>query len=149
AGVAELLEANCGTDGQILERLNVAEICLFVLTDKRLTQRKAYNPGGYGRPVMPGYLTGHQHQVVVPRSRSREKLTEGDTSLRDSIPAMSKPVAITCLVLNVLLPGLGETTEAEVPCSPLGGAELVRGSREAVGFDICRRAGSFESLKCW
>lgn len=70
-------------------------------------QRKAHNHGGYGRPVMPGYLTGYQHQVVVQRSRSREKLTEGDTSLRDSIPAMSKPVAVTCLVLNVVLPGFG------------------------------------------
>lgn len=69
-------------------------------------QRKAY-PGGYGRPMMPGYMMGHQpHQAVA--QRSREKLTEGDTSLRDSIPAMSKPLAVTCLIFNILLPGLGE-----------------------------------------
>ena len=81
-------------------------------------QRKTYatpggGPGGYGRPVMPGYLMGHPQPTVYSASvhhnaRPQEKLTEGDASLRDSIPAMSKPVAITCLVLNIILPGLGE-----------------------------------------
>lgn len=73
-------------------------------------QRKNYVGGGYGRPVMPGYMMGHPHQPVVMHSHrpSREKLTEGDASLRDSIPAMSRPVAVTCLVLNVVLPGMGE-----------------------------------------
>ena len=62
---------------------------------------------GYGRPVMPGYMTHVHPQVLV--QRSREKLTEGDITLRDSIPAMSKGVAVTCLVLNIILPGSGTT----------------------------------------
>lgn len=82
-------------------------------------QRKNYaGGGGYGRPVMPGYLMGHPHQPsVLPHNHqrpSREKLTEGDASLRDSIPAMSKPVAVTCLVLNVVLPGMGELRVASL-----------------------------------
>ncbi|XP_041352434.1 uncharacterized protein LOC121370946 [Gigantopelta aegis] len=68
-------------------------------------QRKAYI-GGYGRPILPGYLAGNHSHVVVTH-RSKEKLTEGDTSLRDSIPAMTKPVAVSCLILNILVPGFG------------------------------------------
>ncbi|GFR83335.1 protein SPEC3 [Elysia marginata] len=60
---------------------------------------------GYGRPVMPGYMTHVHPQILV--QRSREKLTEGDITLRDSIPAMSKGVAIMCLVLNIFIPGSG------------------------------------------
>ena len=60
---------------------------------------------GYGRPVMPGYMTHVHPQILV--QRSREKLTEGDTTLRDSIPAMSKGVAVLCLVLNIIIPGSG------------------------------------------
>ncbi|XP_067682900.1 uncharacterized protein [Haliotis asinina] len=67
-------------------------------------QRKAYQ-GGYGRPVLPGYIVGPPPSVML--HRSKEKLTEGDTSLRDSIPAMSKPVAVFCLVLNIFIPGMG------------------------------------------
>ncbi|KAL8620266.1 hypothetical protein ACOMHN_064556 [Nucella lapillus] len=93
-------------------------------------QRKNYGPsgggggggaasvgaGGYSRPVMPGYTAaGHPPQAAPQRpTTARESgigskpLTEGDASLRDSIPAMKKPVAVVCFVLNVLLPGLGE-----------------------------------------
>ncbi|KAL8567774.1 hypothetical protein ACOMHN_009082 [Nucella lapillus] len=83
-------------------------------------QRKTYTgvPGGYGRPVMPGYLMGvthspHPHPPMV----SREKVVggggpgegEGERSLRDSIPAMSRPLAVVCLILNIVLPGLGQS----------------------------------------
>ncbi|BFZ07377.1 hypothetical protein BsWGS_10416 [Bradybaena similaris] len=60
---------------------------------------------GYGRPIMPGYMT-HVHPQVLTQ-RSRENLTEGDVTLRDSIPAMSKCVASVCLVFNIFLPGAG------------------------------------------
>ncbi|CAG5125011.1 unnamed protein product [Candidula unifasciata] len=60
---------------------------------------------GYGRPIMPGYMT-HVHPQVMTQ-RSHENLTEGDVTLRDSIPAMSRCVASICLVFNIFLPGAG------------------------------------------
>ncbi|CAL1526187.1 unnamed protein product [Lymnaea stagnalis] len=63
---------------------------------------------GYGRPILPGYMT-HVHPHVMVH-RSREKPTEGDHSLRDSIPAMTQGLAALCLVLNIILPGSGTVT---------------------------------------
>lgn len=71
--------------------------------------RKEYT--GYGRPVQPGYVLGPPPVSVVHRSPSREKphhLQQDDASLKDSIPVMSKPLAVTCLVCNIVLPGLGK-----------------------------------------
>lgn len=73
-------------------------------------QRKQY--GGYGRPVLPGYVLGPPPSAKVHRSPTKEKRppsapVQDDSTLRDSIPVMSKPLAITCLVCNVILPGLG------------------------------------------
>ncbi|OWF50328.1 uncharacterized protein LOC110450550 [Mizuhopecten yessoensis] len=70
--------------------------------------RKQYT--GYGRPVQPGYVLGPPPVTTMHRSPSREKnppIEEDDSSLRDSIPVMSKPLAITCLICNIVLPGLG------------------------------------------
>ena len=73
-------------------------------------QRK-HNPG-YGRPMFIGHPSCKSTPPISHRSASKETKdgTDNDSSLRDSIPAMIKPVAITCLVLNILLPGLGKTT---------------------------------------
>lgn len=67
-------------------------------------QRKQYQ--GYGRPIFIGHPTCKPvpHRTASKETKENEN---SDSSLRDSIPAMQKPVAITCLVLNILLPGLG------------------------------------------
>uniref|UniRef100_A0A2C9L9H0 Protein SPEC3 n=1 Tax=Biomphalaria glabrata TaxID=6526 RepID=A0A2C9L9H0_BIOGL len=62
--------------------------------------------GGYGRPVLPGYMTHVHPQVTVQRSRE-DRPAEQDQSLRDYIPAMSTGLAALCLVLNLVLPGTG------------------------------------------
>ena len=67
------------------------------------------------RPVMPGYqqpkVDGQKlafadggDGMATDRPISRTP----DMSLKDYIPVMSKPLAVVCLVLNVLSPGLGE-----------------------------------------
>ncbi|ESO82980.1 hypothetical protein LOTGIDRAFT_169805 [Lottia gigantea] len=61
---------------------------------------------GYGRPVLPGYLTGPPPISTHHRSKEEVHKSEGDKSLRDSIPAMSKPLAVICLICNIILPGL-------------------------------------------
>ncbi|XP_063429117.1 uncharacterized protein LOC134711982 [Mytilus trossulus] len=63
---------------------------------------------GYGRPVLPGYFPPTVHHTSTPRSQSKEREKEDtESSLRDSIPAMMKPVAIMCLIFNIIIPGLG------------------------------------------
>ncbi|CAG5135832.1 unnamed protein product [Candidula unifasciata] len=62
----------------------------------------------YGRRNIPRYIAHVHPQIIV--QRSREKFTEGDTTLRDSIPLMSKCTAVVCLLLNVILPGSGTLT---------------------------------------
>ncbi|KAH9509051.1 hypothetical protein Btru_048891, partial [Bulinus truncatus] len=64
---------------------------------------------GYGRPVLPGYMTHVHPQVTVQRSRE-DRPPEQDQSLRDYIPAMHTGVAVLCLFLNVILPGTGTIT---------------------------------------
>jgi len=67
-------------------------------------QRKMYH--GYTRPIFKGKTSG----LVASQSTSKDRSEAPDpeSSLRDTIPAMRRPVAITCLVLNILLPGLGK-----------------------------------------
>lgn len=66
---------------------------------------------GYGRPVLPGYFPPTVHHTSTPRSQSKEREKEDtESSLRDSIPAMMKPVAIMCLIFNIIIPGLGRFT---------------------------------------
>ena len=71
-------------------------------------QRKQYH--GYGRPLLPGYAQptttppGHHR----PTNKERKNPNDNESSLRDYIPAMKRPMAITCLTLNILLPGLGK-----------------------------------------
>ncbi|KAK3599193.1 hypothetical protein CHS0354_041034 [Potamilus streckersoni] len=74
-------------------------------------QRK-HNYGGYGRPLLPGYLQRTSTPPISHRSSSpkEERRENTDSSLRDSIPAMVRSVAITCLVFNIILPGLGTFT---------------------------------------
>ncbi len=60
------------------------------------------------KPVMPGYKpAGPQTSVVIQRTVEVQQ-TQTDSNLKDSIPAMSKPVAITCFVCNIISPGLGK-----------------------------------------
>ena len=56
------------------------------------------------RPVSPGYRNtpADKHRTVEIKH-----VTENDGSLRDSIPLMSRPLAVFCLVCNICLPGLG------------------------------------------
>ncbi|XP_052768953.1 uncharacterized protein LOC128209121 [Mya arenaria] len=61
---------------------------------------------GYSRPI----FTGKTSRLVTSQSTSKDRgevAPEPESSLRDSIPAMRKAVAVTCLILNILLPGLG------------------------------------------
>jgi len=73
-------------------------------------QRKHHPVGAYGRPIFLGHGSCKTTMSTVPRTTSKDRKDTSDTesSLRDSIPAMKKPVAITCLVLNILLPGFGK-----------------------------------------
>ncbi|BFZ11912.1 hypothetical protein BsWGS_14951 [Bradybaena similaris] len=64
--------------------------------------------GCYGRANMPRYIPHVHPQIFV--QRSREKLTEGDIALRDSIPFMGTCTAVVCLLLNIVLPGSGTLT---------------------------------------
>lgn len=69
-------------------------------------QRKAIK--GYGRPVLPGYFPPSVHHSNTTRTQSKERVKEDtESSLRDSIPAMMKPMAILCLIFNIVIPGLG------------------------------------------
>lgn len=72
-------------------------------------QRKHHPGGAYGRPIFLGHGSCKTTLTTVPRtvSKDRKDASDNESSLRDSIPAMKKPVAVTCLVLNILLPGLG------------------------------------------
>ncbi|KAL3874793.1 hypothetical protein ACJMK2_037762 [Sinanodonta woodiana] len=74
-------------------------------------QRK-HNYGGYGRPLLPGYFQRTSTPPISHRSSSpkEERRETTDSSLMDSIPAMVRSVAITCLVFNIILPGLGTFT---------------------------------------
>ena len=75
-------------------------------------QRRQYE--GYSRPFLRGYLQTQGSTTPPfhhkPGSREHKHPDANDSSLRDSIPAMTKPVAVTCLVLNIFIPGLGEKT---------------------------------------
>ncbi|XP_013390431.1 protein SPEC3 isoform X1 [Lingula anatina] len=69
---------------------------------------------GYSRPVMPGYFATASHQpatargsLTVQQQQQHHTGSSAETNLRDSIPAMSRPVAIACLICNILSPGLG------------------------------------------
>lgn len=72
-------------------------------------QRKQYQ-GGYGRHVFIAHPICKNTPQLARRAASADKkeTVDNDSALRDSIPAMTKSVAITCLVLNILLPGLGK-----------------------------------------
>ena len=60
------------------------------------------------RPVLPGYKPrGSSGSVTVQRTVEVHH-RDTDTTLKDAIPLMTRPLAITCLILNILLPGLGE-----------------------------------------
>ncbi|KAH3839180.1 hypothetical protein DPMN_112605 [Dreissena polymorpha] len=53
------------------------------------------------------FITGRSGLVAYCSSAKDQKdAPVADSSLRDSIPAMKRPVATTCLVMNILLPGL-------------------------------------------
>lgn len=73
-------------------------------------QRKHHPGPMYGRPIFLGHGTCKANVPNVPRtaSKDRKDSQNSESSLRDSIPAMVKPVAITCLILNIVLPGLGK-----------------------------------------
>ncbi|KAL5008175.1 hypothetical protein ScPMuIL_013756 [Solemya velum] len=63
---------------------------------------------GYGRPVLPGYVAGAPPSSIVHRTVVKDKPSEEpESSLRDVIPAMRKHIAVVCLILNVVLPGMG------------------------------------------
>lgn len=71
---------------------------------------KGHGVASYSRPVMPGYLPGSQQpSVVIHRTVEVQHNVHShtDSNLKDSIPAMSKPLAIVCLICNILSPGLG------------------------------------------
>ena len=61
------------------------------------------------RPVMPGYKDVHHstgRAVVIQRTL---EVNSYDGSLRDSIPAMPKVLAVICFVFNIVTPGIGES----------------------------------------
>ena len=66
------------------------------------------------RPVMPGYkapppASHHPPTVVIQRTVEVQHLTDAsDNNLKDSIPDMPKALAVTCLICNILIPGLGK-----------------------------------------
>ena len=64
------------------------------------------------KPVMPGYRPPSSHSVVIQRTvevqHNPSQLLENETSLKDFIPAMPKAIAVSCLLCNVLCPGLGK-----------------------------------------
>ncbi|CAI9741658.1 Hypothetical predicted protein [Octopus vulgaris] len=68
---------------------------------------------GYTRPMAPGYaLNNHYYPPPSPMTIKKhysksKKSNQHDKSLRNFIPAMKKPVAITCLICNIFIPGLG------------------------------------------
>lgn len=68
------------------------------------------NYPGYGRPVMPGYHAGtsQPHPAPAGYRPTKESTAEEDSQLKNSIPVMTKRVAVTCLILNIVIPGLGE-----------------------------------------
>ncbi|KAH3874503.1 hypothetical protein DPMN_037748 [Dreissena polymorpha] len=71
---------------------------------------------GYGHPWFapcPPVSNPTRHH-----SASKEKTESllADSFLRDSIPAMQRCVAIACLIMNILLPGLGENTWVAKMC---------------------------------
>lgn len=88
--------------------MNVVCSGISTPTPSPRVQRRQYQ--GYSRSFLPSYMQGSTTPPVHHRTGSREHKHNqtNDSSLRDSIPAMRKPVAVTCLVLNILLPGLGK-----------------------------------------
>ncbi|XP_048736210.1 uncharacterized protein LOC125651596 [Ostrea edulis] len=64
---------------------------------------------GYGRPVMPGYSFPHKQSPLHHKSASKDSddSSSKETNFRESIPAMCTAVAFTCLICNILVPGLG------------------------------------------
>lgn len=69
-------------------------------------------PNREWRPIAPGYQPPSSHSVVIHRTvevqHHQHILVENDSSLKDTIPAMPKAIAIGCLVCNILFPGLGK-----------------------------------------
>ncbi|KAH3856561.1 hypothetical protein DPMN_099152 [Dreissena polymorpha] len=64
-------------------------------------QRKLYP--GYGRPI---FIPGRKHSGLVSHfsdSKDRKDAPVLESSLRDSIPVLKRPVAIMCLVMNIIL----------------------------------------------
>ncbi|CAH1791182.1 unnamed protein product [Owenia fusiformis] len=63
---------------------------------------------GYSKPIMPGYKNPTQPAVTVHKtSETQQQHDDGGYNLKDSIPALRKPVAYICLICNILVPGLG------------------------------------------
>ena len=93
---------------QTPKTMNVVCSGISTPTPSPHVQRRQYQ--SYGKQFLPAYMQGSTTPPIHHRAGSREhKHDEGnDSSLRDSIPAMRRPVAVTCLVLNILLPGLGK-----------------------------------------
>lgn len=70
--------------------------------------RKDMHTSGYIRPIMPAYIMHSLPPPSFAKCQSRVKPSSNkDMNLRNFIPAMSKPVAVTCLICNIVLPGLG------------------------------------------
>uniref|UniRef100_A0A0L8FPS9 Protein SPEC3 n=1 Tax=Octopus bimaculoides TaxID=37653 RepID=A0A0L8FPS9_OCTBM len=76
--------------------------------------RKDMQGGGYTRPMAPGYALNNHYfhpppsPLTIKKHYSKSKKSnQHDKSLRNFIPAMKKPVAITCLICNIFIPGLG------------------------------------------
>lgn len=70
--------------------------------------RKDMHTSGYIRPVMPAYVMRSLPPPSFAKCQSRVKPSDNkDATLRNVIPAMSKPVAVICLVCNIFFPGLG------------------------------------------
>jgi len=61
--------------------------------------------GAY-RPVLPGYTQPGSRRGSRESYGDANARTE-DSTLKKSIPLMPRPLAITCLILNILFPGLG------------------------------------------
>lgn len=71
---------------------------------------------GYGRPVMPGYSFPHKQSPLHHKSASKDSddSSSKETNFRESIPAMCSAVAFTCLICNILVPGLGKRTYVQM-----------------------------------
>lgn len=73
---------------------------------------RTFRKEGYGKPIMPGYkptsMNRHKDSTFFIHRTIEVQHVSKETNLRDSIPIMSKPIAICCAVLNVICPGLGK-----------------------------------------